>query len=119
MPPLWPGGPWRFEAAVTITECNEQSVTHLSQFAHVDLRIFARSCRCSLGGGGTQIIYSVTGGLQSARYTGRSARAMWCLWVMNTTAHVSGVLRRLPLLCWPGQFSGPGSSSTLGVFAVA
>ena len=35
MPPLWPSGPWRFEAAVTITECNEQSVTNQSQFAHI------------------------------------------------------------------------------------
>ena len=35
MPPLRPGGPWRFEAAVTITECNEQSVTNQSQFAHI------------------------------------------------------------------------------------
>jgi hypothetical protein len=35
MPPLWPSGPWRFEAAATITECNEQSVTNHSQFAHI------------------------------------------------------------------------------------
>ena len=35
MPPLWPAGPWRFEAAVTITECNEQSVTNWLQFAQI------------------------------------------------------------------------------------
>ena len=39
----------------------------------------------------------------------RSARAMCCLWVMNTTTHVSGVWRSLPLLRWPGQISGPES----------
>ena len=35
MPALWPAGPWRFEAAVTITECNEQSVTNWLQFARI------------------------------------------------------------------------------------
>jgi hypothetical protein len=35
MPTLWPAGPWRFEAAVTITECNEQSVTNWFQFAQI------------------------------------------------------------------------------------
>jgi len=35
MPTLWPAGPWRFEAAVTITECNEQSVTNWLQFAQI------------------------------------------------------------------------------------
>jgi hypothetical protein len=35
MPTLWPAGPWRFEAAVTITECNEQSVTNGLQFAQI------------------------------------------------------------------------------------
>ena len=49
----------------------------------------------------------------------RSARIMCCLWVVNTTAHVSGVSRSLPLLRWPGQISGPESWPTLGVSAVA
>jgi hypothetical protein len=35
MPALRPAGPWRFEAAVTITECNEQSVTNWLQFAQI------------------------------------------------------------------------------------
>jgi hypothetical protein len=35
MPTLWPAGPWRFEAAVTITECNGQSVTNWLQFAQI------------------------------------------------------------------------------------
>src|SRR5271166_1391797 len=35
MPTLWPAGPWRFEAAVTITQCNEQSVTNWLQFAQI------------------------------------------------------------------------------------
>lgn len=35
MPTLWPAGPWRFEAAVTITECDEQSVTNWLQFAQI------------------------------------------------------------------------------------
>ncbi len=35
MPAPWPAGPWRFEAAVTITECNEQSVTNRLQFAQI------------------------------------------------------------------------------------
>ena len=50
MPPLWPGGPWRFEAAVTMTECNEQSVTSQSQFAHIAdyfLVLPALLCSCS------------------------------------------------------------------------
>ena len=35
MPTLWAAGPWQFEAAVTITECNEQSVTNWLQFAQI------------------------------------------------------------------------------------
>jgi hypothetical protein len=35
MPTLWPAGPWRFEAAVTMTECNEQSVTNWLQLAQI------------------------------------------------------------------------------------
>ena len=46
----------------------------------------------------------------------QSAPAMCCLWVMNTTRHVSGVSRSLPLLRWPGQISGPESWPTLGVW---
>ena len=35
MPTLWPAGPWRFEAAVTITGCNKQSVTNWLQIAQI------------------------------------------------------------------------------------
>ena len=35
MPTLWPAGPWRFEAAVTITGCNEQSVTNWLQIVQI------------------------------------------------------------------------------------
>jgi hypothetical protein len=41
MPTLWPAGPWRFEAAVTITECNEQSVTNWLQFAQIAESVLA------------------------------------------------------------------------------
>jgi hypothetical protein len=46
----------------------------------------------------------------------RSARAMCCLWVMNTATYVSGVSCSLPLLRWPGPISGPESWPTLGVW---
>ena len=35
MPALRPAGPWRFETAMTITECNEQFVINWLQFAQI------------------------------------------------------------------------------------
>ena len=48
MPTLWPAGPWRFEAAVTITECNEQSMTNWLQFAQIAdyLLVGGNACDC-------------------------------------------------------------------------
>lgn len=44
MPTLWPAGPWRFEAAVTMTECNEQSVTNWLQLAQIANFLLLRLC---------------------------------------------------------------------------
>jgi|HubBroStandDraft_3_1064219.scaffolds.fasta_scaffold485953_1 hypothetical protein len=68
MPTLRPAGPWRFEAAVTITECNEQSVTNWLQFAQI--ADYARLTAC----GRHDLV---------ARRSARSGAACWALWLLG------------------------------------